>query len=634
MQKKNAILLIMDINGIIYNGINYEMESFIDALSNTINSLESNSEIIMVLTDFKNNNTSATIKEYGRELIRFLNNVRIFSYPYTKADSNINISNISSKEIEYLNSRHKYSFIQNIISKINKDYNVVYTTLMQDINLFNTNEEFQAKEQIEAINKICKFDLLFNSSAENDLKNVYNDHLVVSGINGLKGYAHSLNVKIGIDKGVVPNMRYHEFYSKNKSNKNNNTKIENNSKDMLIIIDASMLDECNLITGEFDETLEAKKDKIGADNLYIVVTNKTPNSHTKEDLERIARDFKWPLGNRAKIFTKTNIKDVIYETEYLNSESQGFLKHATEIRNMFSKQHKIIPIHTLYFTHANNYKSINNDIKQEMSNSNIEFLAHSADKNIDGVICSKMSGFMSLNDCIKLSIDENSYVDNNPENKITNNEEITVFYCDIAGTIDYINFNKDMIETLNDKLIELKQVHDSNKIMLCLITNDSDLNYLNSYVKELKNKLDPSIIFTNHFYVDGALINGELVQEDGCFGYNKFGKIKYHLNKLINSGYKINYVYFADDNMDEDDVFSFDEYLPNEIKGRLLIPNNNCNIIEDKIIPAEAENIYGLIDCINKSIELENQIEKGTAYSKQYIPKTTIEDDDDDVLPF
>lgn len=189
-------------------------------------------------------------------------------------------------------------------------------------------------------------------------------------------------------------------------------KIENKTRDMLIIVDVSTLEEENLIATKFDYTLEAKKNKIEADNLYIVVTNKILNSHTKEDLKRIAREFKWPLGDRVKVFIKTNINDQIYQTDLLNSINQSFLRHAIEIRNMFSKKNKINLIHTSYFTDFNSYKIIDDDIKQEMIDSDIEFLAHSAENDIEGVICSTKSGYMSLDDCINLSMNENIYSDN------------------------------------------------------------------------------------------------------------------------------------------------------------------------------------------------------------------------------
>ena len=67
-----------------------------------------------------------------------------------------------------------------------------------------------------------------------------------------------------------------------------NMKIENKTRDMLIIVDVSTLEEENLIATKFDYTLEAIKNKIDAYNLYIVVTNKILNKERKEDLKRIA----------------------------------------------------------------------------------------------------------------------------------------------------------------------------------------------------------------------------------------------------------------------------------------------------------------------------------------------------------
>lgn len=626
MEKKNAILFIMDINGIMNN--NFYYDNLIDSFYEKINDkrqIEGADEIVIVLTDFNDKITRDVLHEYALELKQLIeHDVKFYIYPYISADKKIDISDKTSYEMQCINNRNKYDFINNVIENANKKYNVVYTALMQNISSFDTNEEFQAKEQIEKIKGICNFDLLFSSSSVNDLNNIYNDHLVISDEYGLYGYATSLETKINIDKGIIPDMRYHEFYKKNK---------EENA--MLIIIDASNLKENNYhIDFELYKNIIAKKKNVKTDNLYIVVSNKTANSHTKEELDEIARKFKYILSNDAKIFSKVNQREVIYQTEFFNSTDYGFLKHATEIKNAFSKKYKANLIHTSYFTNFNNYKRIDADVRQGMIDSDIEFLAHSAENDIEGVICSKKSGFMALNDCIKLSMNENLYSDNEPKNNTINNEEITVFYCDIADTIDDIFGYEWYMEELNNKLLELKQMHDSNKILLSLITNDSSLEYLIKYINKLKPELDDSVIFTDHFFANGALIDGEILQENETIGNNKFAKIKYHLNKLINDGYKINYAYFADDNMFAYGINNFYEYLPNDVRGQLLIPAVGFGNVPNNVIASNQLNIAGLIDCINKSIELECPKEKGTAYSKQYSVKPTEEDDDDDDLPF
>lgn len=634
-EKKSTILFIMDICRLENIDLfNIDHDYFYKNINNK-KAIENADDITIVLTDFRRNNSSrGLLLDYATKLKNLLNyEVNFYIYPFTPADNNIDISNVTSHQMQYIDNRHKYSFIYDTIQKVSKKYNVVYTALMQGIDMFDVDEEFQAREYIETINKICKFDLLFNSRVVNDFQGIYNDHLVVSGIAGLDGYLNALKTKMEIDKGVVPNMRYYEFYSKNGKQNNNDISIQKNAGDMLIIVDVSRLKECNYITNELSKIINEKKDEVGANNLYIVISNKTSNSHTKEDLEKIARELKWSLNEEAKVFTKVNKYEGNYQTEFINSANYGFLKDALEIRDMFSKKYNISLIHTLYFTHFNNYKRITNEVKQRMSNSNIEFLAHSAENNIEGIICSKEEGFMSLADCIKLSMNENTYVDNKNQT-IANNEEITVFYCDIAGTIDHIVFDGDMIKILNDKLMQLKQTHSSNKISLCLMTNDSNFNYLSDFVSELKDKLDSNIIFTDHFYANGLLTDGELIQEEGSIGYNKFKKIQYHLYKLINLGYKINYAYFADDNMADYDIHNFNEYLPNNISGRLLIPGDNYCDITNEIVTTDSINIYGVINCIDKSIELEKSEEKGVSYSKKYISKKVEEDDDDDELPF
>lgn len=627
-QEKNTVLFIMDISEIPYACFNYEANHFSDII-NSKKKMENADIITIYLTDFKHHRTRDDFHEYGLKLKRLVkDDIKFFIRPYLQEYAPSNMANYT---MQYIDNHHKYNFIHNIINNVNEEYNVVYAALMQGIDTFNITEELQVKNDIESINKLCKFDLLFNSNKTNFLQYSYNEHLVISGANNLYGYAESLEIKMDIDKGLNPDMSYQEFYSKNSEQKyNNNIPNENNNKNMLIIIDAYNLGMYEDLYYDLLNTIISKKEELGADDIYIVVSSRVPNYFTKDELKEIVREIRYILGDEAKYYVNEYTSNDNHQST-LDSSNNLYLNHAIETKNSFSKKYKANFIYTAYFTNALSYNNINIFTKEKMDNSEIDFFAHSAERDINGVICSNVNGLDALNDCLKYSMNKGNYKDNDTS---VNNEEITVFYCDIAGTIDYITHNKDMIKTLNDKLIELNQTHGTNKILLCLITNDSDLNYLNAFINELKNKIDSSIIFTDHFYVEGALINGKLVQEGGSVGYNKFGKIKYHLNKLINKGYKINYVYFADDNMDEYDVFSFDEYLPNETNGRLLIPDNNCNIIENYIIPSEFQNIDGLIDCINKSIELECSKEKGIAYKKQYIAKTTEVEDDDDDLPF
>lgn len=624
-QKEKTILFVIDVSEIINSNVNYDDIKYFYEKINNKREYEKADKITIVITDFKCNSTRDDLCEYGLQLKQILgHDINFYRYNYTQADKNTDFSNMTSYQMQCTNNRHKYNFILNIINKVSKKYNVVYTALMHDLNIFDTSEEFQAKEEIKAINNICKFDLLLNSNRVNNLQNTYNDHLVISSNNNLYGYAESLAVKMDFDNGIMPNETYREYNLKNKKQK----------KDMLIIIDAYNMGMYeDLYDDLYDDLLNniiSKKQEVGADDIYIVVSSRVPNYFTKDELKEIGREIRYILGDEAKYYVNEYASNDNHQST-LNSSNNLYLNHAIETKNSFSKKYKANFIYTAYFTNALSYNNINIFNKEKMNDSKIDFFAHSAEKDINGVVCSNVNGLDALNDCLIYSMNKDSYKDNDTS---VNNKEITVFYCDIAGTIDYITHNKDMIKTLNDKLIELNQTHGTNKILLCLITNDSDLNYLNAFINELKNKMDSSIIFTDHFYVEGALINGKLVQEGGSVGYNKFGKIKYHLNKLINNGYKINYVYFADDNMDEYDVFSFDEYLPNETNGRLLIPDNNCNIIENYIISSEFQNIDGLIDCINKSIDLECSKEKGIAYKKQYIAKTTEVEDDDDDLPF
>ncbi len=619
-EKKNTILFIIDINGLSYTYISDGIDVFKEAIYNKKN-IENADEISIVLTDFKYESDSSNLRDYAEKLKCCLDkNIKVFIYPF-KNTYNIDILNMSSKKMEYENSHNKYDFIQSTINRVNNKYNVVYTALMQNISDFSINEEFQAKEQIEVINKMCRFELLLNSGMRNEYENIYNDHLVVSDTYGLNGFAYSLSTKIAIDNGKIFPMKYHEFYRKKKRNNGS----------MLIIIDSDFLGNYENIDEELLDNIICKKNEVDADEIYIIVSNQISNNSKKHNLKDIVYEIKYVLGQKAKYFIKENTSNDNYQINISGfDDNNSFLEHATGIKNLFSRRYRTNFIYTAYFTNALSYKNINIFTKEKMDDSEIEFFAHSAENDINGIVCSNTNGLDALNDCLIYSMNKSGYKDNDT---IINNEEITVFYCDIQGTIDDIFGYEYYMKDLSDKLIELKKTNGSNKILFSLITNDSSLSYLTEYINKLKPELNDPIIFTDHFFEEGALIDGVLIEERETIGDNKFAKIKYHLNKLINEGYKINSVYFADDNMYTYDVNSFYKYIPDDINGQLLIPGFDYVNVPNNIIVSNQLNIAGLIECINTCIELCSPIKRGTAYSKQYITNKVDVDDDDD-LPF
>ena len=219
--------------------------------------------------------------------------------------------------------------------------------------------------------------------------------MVVSDIDGLYGYTKSLDIKINIDNGTIPNVSYHEFYIENK-------KVSNG--DLLIIIETGSLNFYENINIELLNTLKNIKSSLRPSNIYIVLSNLEYRSSSNQYVRRIAKAIKQVLGTLVKVFIKERLSSkhsVLVHKIF--QDDRCVLEHAKEIRDACVKKYNVNLIQILYFTNSYNYNLIDDDKKYKMAISNIKFLAHSTQNDILGVTCSKKEDLNALSDCLTQS---------------------------------------------------------------------------------------------------------------------------------------------------------------------------------------------------------------------------------------
>lgn len=410
-ERKDAILFVID-SARLYNLVDvigsFEAEDFKKELIKKKNA-ENAKEIVIVLTSTKEDYNHDYLVNDARNFREALgSDIIFFAYSFPNAVSNIDLSNVTSRQMEYIINRNKYGFILDAINKVNKKYNVVYTGFTQGFEDFDENEEFQARETIENINKICKFDLLMNNgSVKNTNGAVYNDHLVVSNRSNIKGLSEALELKMDIDNGVIlPFMNYREFYTKNKNYKNNIHQGYDHKKGMLIMVDIEENSKYDtFFGGDLWKSILAKKEEASIDDVYIVIFSSNKEAYDKTTFEGFAKNIKENTKDtkvyikRAKQNTEQRLLQSVFGDDYVS-----FLEHAKDIKKEFEESHHVNLSYVAYFANAKRYSNINARLLGQMRNSKIDFYAHSATDNIEGVKSSSGIGMYGLSQCLKLSM--------------------------------------------------------------------------------------------------------------------------------------------------------------------------------------------------------------------------------------
>ena len=237
----------------------------------------------------------------------------------------------------------------------------------------------------------------------------------------------------------------------------------------------------------------------------------------------------------------------------------------------------------------------NNPMKKN-ENASYEYCTVNVSKETG--VCFK-DAINSLNKSVKYNI----YNFKNDDKK----ENILLFFSDIDGTIDKLdeNYAKDLKEALEAK----KVATGADKVVLNLISNCTNSEYLKLYANMLKEMLSTdSIIVGEHFYKGGVLIEDNIFYEKDPetnlnipSGEFKADKIIYLINKFSKK-YNIKHICYADD------IFDTECY----VLLTSLIDETNFNIefyssvffsrplLQDNFITFNG-NIWGLIESIRKS---------------------------------
>lgn len=216
-------------------------------------------------------------------------------------------------------------------------------------------------------------------------------------------------------------------------------------------------------------------------------------------------------------------------------------------------------------------------------------------------------------------------------------EKIVLFFCDILGTISEIK--EDQVEILKEQLELKRKQCGADKLVISLVTSDSEQEYLIKWAKFVKNRLSTeNIIMGDHYGEMFALINDKIyglkntndqeiiIEKDPDIGIEipigsyKADKICFYTYKTISKNNVVKVIY-ADDTLNPGpydylseifadakisvDFFTFKPYY----QSAENYPNMFISDFSNE------KDISGLIDCFRMSnnqnvIFSDNEIEK------------------------
>lgn len=170
---------------------------------------------------------------------------------------------------------------------------------------------------------------------------------------------------------------------------------------------------------------------------------------------------------------------------------------------------------------------------------------------------------------------------------------LTLFFCDINGTIEGSSTNKiSDYKKFNDIIKEIQQKNNSDYIIFSLISSDSSsfvknkTNFINSFNKNF-------IIFGKQFFDNGYIDENKIIT--GISG--KAQQIIYYINELSKI-YKIDSVIYADDCIIYHDIL------------HELAKNYNLDDIITSIIPTKGKGLSELNELLENYINSTKEKQK------------------------
>ena len=177
---------------------------------------------------------------------------------------------------------------------------------------------------------------------------------------------------------------------------------------------------------------------------------------------------------------------------------------------------------------------------------------------------------------------------------------MNVFFCDIVGTINGYENNKEIRnEKLKTLISLLSNLCDDEPIYFCFISSDN-YNFVKKYIDELKNLLDGTNVISNIHY------SNDLIDDNGIKYDNPYFSKWEQIDSFIKDNRYIKNLYYAEDSVINVEIL---EEIINEkysdINYIKFIPGTDVH--DTNTFCSDKKGIDALLSIINEYIESKNK---------------------------